>query len=61
MNRTESDYCNEQAQRMLTLAKESADPDIRLHLTTMAKNWKRRTMGNENEKPRSTAQQKVLT
>ena len=50
MNRRESDYCNEQAHRMLTLAKESADPDVRIHLTTMAKNWKRRAMGNESAK-----------
>jgi hypothetical protein len=39
MNRSESDYCNEQAQRMLTLAKETVDPEVRLHLTTMARTY----------------------
>jgi hypothetical protein len=48
MNRSESDYCNGQAQRMKRLAKDSADRDVRLHLTTMAENWMRRAKANES-------------
>jgi hypothetical protein len=50
MNRSVSDYCNEQAQRMKTLAKESKDRDVRAHLTRMAENWERRAKANESAK-----------
>jgi hypothetical protein len=49
-----SDFCNEQAERMKTLADDSADPDVRVHLTKMAKNWMRQAKVNENEKTRTT-------
>jgi hypothetical protein len=49
-----SDFCNERAQRMKTLAEDSADPDVRVHLTKMAKNWMRQAKANENEKTRTT-------
>jgi hypothetical protein len=51
MNRSGSDFCNEQAQRMLTLAKESADLEVRRHLTTMARNWGQRAKASEMVKP----------
>jgi hypothetical protein len=47
-----SDFCDERAQRMKTLAEDSADPDVRVHLTKMAKNWMRQAKANENEKTR---------
>jgi hypothetical protein len=54
-----SDFCNEQAQRMKTLAEDSADPDVRVHLTKMAKNWMRQAKANENEKTRTTRPTKI--
>jgi hypothetical protein len=48
MNRSKSDFCNEQAQRMLTLAKESTDTDLRHHLITMARNWSLRAKANKS-------------
>jgi hypothetical protein len=51
MNRSGSDFCNEQAQRMLMLATASKDVEVRRHLTTMAWNWGRRAKSNEMAKP----------
>ena len=46
MSQMESDYCNEQAQRMEMLAKDSEDLEVRRHLTRMARNWERRARAN---------------
>ncbi len=48
MNRSVPDYCAEQAQRVKRLAKESADRDVRAHLTRMAENWERRAKANKS-------------
>jgi hypothetical protein len=49
-NRRVSDYCAEQAKRMKRLAKETADWEVRAHLTRMAENWGRQAKANESAK-----------
>ncbi len=49
MHRSESQFCRDQAERLLALAKESNDPRIRDHLAVMANDWVQR--GKEKESP----------
>ena len=39
MKRTEAEFCREQAERLLKLAKECTDFKVREHLTDMAQEW----------------------
>jgi hypothetical protein len=56
MHRSETQFCRDQAERLLALAKESADLRIRDHLAVMANDWLQRAKEKErplNELPRS--------
>jgi hypothetical protein len=39
MHRSEAQFCREQAERLMNLAKECADPRIRDNLAVMANEW----------------------
>jgi hypothetical protein len=39
MNRSESQFCRDEAERLLKLAKETSDQKVRQHLIEMAGEW----------------------
>ncbi len=47
MHRTESEFCKQEAERLLTLAKESDDRKVRDHLKLMAKEWMERARAKD--------------
>jgi hypothetical protein len=47
MHRTEAEFCRHQAQRLLKLAKECVDPQIRDQIVTMADEWVGRAIAKE--------------
>jgi hypothetical protein len=44
MHRTEAQFCRDEAGRLLELAKECDDPQVRDHLAVMANEWLDRAM-----------------
>jgi hypothetical protein len=51
MKRTEAEFCREQAERLLTLAKECTDFKVREHLTDMAQEWVERAKVKSAKEP----------
>jgi hypothetical protein len=51
MKRTEAEFCREQAERLLTLAKECTDFKLRKHLTDMAQEWVERAKVRSAKEP----------
>jgi hypothetical protein len=47
MHRSETEFCHEQAERLLALAKECGDAQVRDHLTVMANEWLDRAKAKE--------------
>jgi HEPN domain-containing protein len=48
MHRSEPEFCREQAERLLALAKECTDAKVRDHLAMMANDWLDRAKAKEN-------------
>ena len=48
MHRSETEFCREQAERLLALAKECGDAKVRDHLAVMANEWLDRAKTKEN-------------
>jgi len=44
----EAQFCREEAERLLALAKECTDPKVRDHLRTMASAWVERAAAKEH-------------
>jgi hypothetical protein len=51
MKRTEAEFCREQAERLLQLAKECTDFKVREHLTDMAQEWVERAKVKSGKEP----------
>jgi hypothetical protein len=51
MKRTEAEFCREQAERLLKLAKECTDFKLRKHLTDMAQEWVERAKVKSAKEP----------
>jgi hypothetical protein len=51
MKRTEAEFCREQAERLLKLAKECTDFKVRKHLTDMAQEWVERAKVKSAKEP----------
>jgi hypothetical protein len=51
MQPTESEFCREQAERLLRLAKECKDLQLRRHLTQMAEEWVGRAKVEGEKRP----------
>jgi hypothetical protein len=49
MHRTEFQFCRDQAECLLKLAQECADPKVRDHLAVMANEWLERAKVKENQ------------
>ena len=47
MQRTEAEYCRYQAERLLRLAQQCVDPEIRDQVTAMANEWLERVKAKE--------------
>jgi hypothetical protein len=54
MHRSEAQFCRDQAQRILELAKGSDEPRVRDHLAMMANEWLDRAKAKESPKRQST-------
>ncbi len=48
MHRSEPEFCREQAERLLALAKECTDAKVRDHLAMMANDWLERSKPTQN-------------
>jgi len=56
MNRTDAEFCRQQAERLSALAKECVDARIREKVKALAKEWEERATAKENipkQTPRS--------
>jgi hypothetical protein len=51
MKRTEAEFCREQAERLLKLAKECTDFKLRKHLTDIAQEWVERAKVRSAKEP----------
>jgi hypothetical protein len=47
MARSEAEFCRQQAERLMRLAHECVDPQIRAQVTAMAKEWLDRARAKE--------------
>jgi hypothetical protein len=50
MHRTEAEFCRQEAERLLKLAKECTDLQVRRHLTEMAHEWVQRAKAKATKK-----------
>ena len=48
MKRTEAQFCRDEAERLLKLAKECSDKKLRDHLAVMANEWLERAKAKES-------------
>jgi hypothetical protein len=51
MKRMEAEFCRDQAERLLKLAKECTDFKLRKHLTDMAQEWVERAKVKSAKEP----------
>ena len=58
MQRSEAQFCRDQAQRILELAKGCADSKVRDHLAMMANEWLDRAKAKESPNPQSSPKPK---
>jgi hypothetical protein len=55
MKRSESEFCRDQAARLVSLAKDCTDKKVRDHLIEMAQGWLLRADETENENNKGNA------
>jgi hypothetical protein len=54
MNRTEVEFCRQQAERLFALANECVDPRIREKVKALAQEWAERAAAKENISKQTT-------